>query len=183
VKVLRTAVAPLLFAANATAAWAHPIHEVVQNAYLTLAPRSVELQLELTAGPKVAGRIAAALDADGDKKITPAEAGRYAGRVLRASRLTVDGQPIALRLVGVDVPSYAALLGAYDLIRIRASAARRSRLGPGMLAYRNSYNPSESRCDANIFLTPTPGTHYYVITQSRGLDGRDFRVRYMSSRG
>jgi hypothetical protein len=175
------AIAALLAVALATSAPAHPIHEVVQNAYLTLSPGTVDLQLELTAGPKVAGKIVAALDSDGDGRISPAEAKAYATRVLQASRLSVDGRPLVLRLASIYTPTAAAILGAHGTIRIGASAARHERAGAATLDYRNGYSPSESRCDANIFLKPGVRLTYQVIAQNRSRDGRDLHVRFRTA--
>ena len=110
--------------APAGVAGAHPVHEVVQNAYVTLAPGAVDVQLELTAGPEVAGTIIRALDANGDKRVSQAEARAYALRVLTSSKLQIDGRSLELRLINVDVPPYGALLGAHGTIRITARAAR-----------------------------------------------------------
>ena len=55
--------------------------------YLTLARGAIDVQLELTAGTKVAGTIIRALDANGDKRATQAEARAYGLRVLTSSSL------------------------------------------------------------------------------------------------
>lgn len=175
--VLRPLFATVLSIA-ATAAGAHPVHEVVQNAYLTLSPSMVGLELELTAGPQVAGRIIRALDGNGDRRISPVEARAYADRVVARSRLTVDGRPLTIRTLSVDVPSYAALLGAHGTIRITARALRSDRAGAARLAYRNGYSPAESRCDANIFIKARKPVAYRVKNQDRSSDGRLLVVDY-----
>ncbi|UAK22858.1 hypothetical protein [Sphingomonas nostoxanthinifaciens] len=154
----------------------------MQNAYITLAPGTIGLQLELTAGPKVAGTIIAALDANGDRKVAQAEARAFADRVLSASRLTVDGHPLSLRVVSADVPSYAALLGAHGTIKIVATARWADRPGTSTLIYHNGYSPAESRCDANIFMKQANSPSYRVIAQQRSDDGRSLVVRYATSR-
>lgn len=172
----------LALAMAAVPASAHPVHEVVQNAYLTLSPGSVDLELELTAGPQVAGRVIAALDTDHDRQVSHAEAAAYAWHVLRASQLVLDGRPVGWRPLSVAVPSYQALLGAHGTIVIYARAVRPEHLGAATLGYRNGYNPSESRCDANIFLKPAPGVRYQVTGQDHSQDGRDLVVHYSTSR-
>jgi hypothetical protein len=179
-KALRTTLA--LTAAMVTGAVsAHPVHEVVQNAYLTLSPGKVGLELELTAGPQVAGRLIRALDRNGDKQISPAEAHAFAGRVLAQSRLTIDRRPLVIRALSVDVPSYAALLGAHGTIRIVAVAARPAQRGGATLAYRNGYSPAESRCDANIFVKPGRRVADRIEGQDHSPDGRALIVRYVNA--
>ncbi|WP_419826202.1 hypothetical protein [Sphingomonas sp.] len=181
-RVLRSATA-LTLAMAAGAAFAHPVHEVVQNAYITLSPGTVGLELELTAGPQVAGKIIRALDSNGDRRIGPAEANAFADRMLAQSRLTIDGRSLAIRTLSVEMPSYAALLGAHGTIRIVAAAARPDRAGPATLAYRNGYSPAESRCDANIFLRAGGQMAYRIQGQDRSPDGRALVVHYSTTTG
>ena len=167
----------------ADAASAHPVHEVVQNAYLTLTPGSVRLELELTAGPQVAPRIIRVLDRNGDRRISPVEARAYADRVLAQSGLMIDGRPLTIRTLTVDVPSYSAMLGAHGTIRILAAAARPDRVGAATLAYQNRYSPAESRCDANVFVKAHGQVRYRINGQDRSPDGRGLVVRYSMMRG
>ena len=99
----------LLLALIPAGATAHPEHEVVQNAYLTLAPDQVRLQLDLSPGPQVAAAFARPLDANGNKRISQAEARAFAQIVLRQSTLVFDGAPANLTLESVTSPSYRAL--------------------------------------------------------------------------
>ena len=161
---------------------AHPVHEVVQNAYLTLSPGSLELQLELTAGPKVAAKVMSSLDTNADRRITPTEAQAFASRVLLSSVVAIDRPPLRLRLMSVDTPSYAALMGAHGTIKIIARASRSDQFGPATLSYRNSYKPAESRCDANVFLKPSSRLRYQITSQVRGRDGRNLVVRFTAAR-
>ncbi len=166
--------------ASAGVAGAHPIHEVVQNAYITLTPGAVELQLDLTAGPKAAGAIIRALDTNRDRLVTRAEARTYALHVLSLSALQIDRRPLDLRVIAIDVPPYAALFGAHGTIRIAARAAHIGRAGTASLFYRNGYNPAESRCDANVFVKSGGTVRYQVASQDRGRDGRALAVRYLT---
>ena len=49
---------------------AHPVDEVVQGAYLTLAPGVVKLELDLTLGTQVAGVVLGTLDVNADQTVT-----------------------------------------------------------------------------------------------------------------
>jgi hypothetical protein len=163
-------------------AQAHPLDEVIQAAYLTLAPGEVQLDLEIQPGALVAGGIAREVDANRDRKISDAEARAYGERVLRASTLTVDGAPADLRLVRVVVPAYANLIQG-DILRVYAVTRRKDRAGAGTLAYFNRYAPVKSQHQANIFLSMGGGWTYAVASQAHGPDGRRLDVAYRVRRG
>lgn len=164
------------------AAGAHPIDEVVQGAYLTLAPGEVRLELDLTPGAQVAGIVLRDLDADRDRRITEAEALAYARGVMARSTLTVDGKAAAWTIGRVAVPPYANLLGESDTIKVYATARRAERAGAHTLTYENRYEPAKSQCVANIFLRPGAGWAYRVTGQQRSNDGRRLTVSYAAAR-
>jgi hypothetical protein len=169
-------------ALTANAAQAHPLDEVIQAAYVTLAPGEVQLDLEIQPGSLVAGGVARAMDANGDGRISDGEARAYAARVLQASSLTFDGVSAPLRLTRVQAPSYANLARG-DILHIYASAPRRMRAGPAVLRYANGYALPKSRCQANVFLSAGGGWSFQVDGQSHSPDGRQLRVAYRVVRG
>jgi hypothetical protein len=164
------------------AARAHPLDEVIQAAYVTLAPGEVQLDLEIQPGSLVAAGIARAVDANGDGRISDAEARAYAARVLQASSLTVDGVGTPLRLQRVEAPSYANLARG-DILRIYAVAGARMRPGPAVLRYANGYAPAKSQCQANVFLSLGGGWRFAVERQGHSADGRQLDVAYRVARG
>ena len=161
---------------------AHPVDEVVQGAYLTLAPGEVRLELDLTPGTEVSVALLKTLDADGDRRISDAEARAYGLRVLQQSRLTLDGAPAAWRLDHVATPPYDRVLTQTDTVKIFAVAARPDRVGSHVLAYDNRYQPASSRCIANIFLQPGDGWRYAVSGRTHSEDGRRLTVAYRDAR-
>jgi hypothetical protein len=163
-------------------ALAHPVDEVVQGAYLTLAPGEARLELDLTPGPLVSMTLITALDADGDKRITAGEARAYGAMVLGQSGLTLDGKAAAWRLDHVVVPAYEALAGETDTVKVYAVTARPETTGRHVLAYVNRYSPAKTRANANIFLQPGAGWRYQVDGQTHSDDGRGLTVRYSAAR-
>jgi hypothetical protein len=161
---------------------AHPIDEVVQGAYLTLAPGEVRLELDLTPGAEVSPTVLAALDANGDRAISKAEARRFAQRVLDQTTLTLDGKAAPWRIAKVDAPPYQNLLQATDTLKIYAIARRPDRAGAHTLYFDNRYQPAKSQCIANIFLQPGRGWRFFVAGQQRSNDGRRLTVRYVGAR-
>ena len=164
------------------AAHAHPVDEVIQAAYVTLAPGEVQLDLEIQPGSLVAGSIARAVDANGDGRISQGEARAYAERVLKASSLTVDSHPAQLQVLGVDAPDYANL-AAGAVLHIRASAAVRTRVGVASLTYLNGYAPLKSRYQATVFISAGGGWNFKVDSQGHSPDGRRLDVAFRSARG
>ncbi|PNY79283.1 hypothetical protein [Deinococcus koreensis] len=173
---------PTLLALLLGTAGAHPLDEVVQAAYLSLAPGKVLLELNLSPGPLVAGKVLAALDPNADGKVTSAEASTYARRVLAQSALTVDGQTLTWTLDEVQVPGYQNLKTAGDSIKIYATAARPDRTGAHTLSYVNRYAPAKSQPIANIFLLPGSGWTYGVTDQQHTSAGRGLSVNFQVGR-
>ena len=161
---------------------AHPLDEVVQGAYLTLAPGEVRLELDLTPGIEVAGALLQALDADADRIITEAEAQGYAERMLARSTLTLYDVALSWMLDEVDVPPYRDLELGGGTIIIRAVARRPDSAGAHVLSYRNDHQPAASRRMANVFLRPGEGWQYRVTEQRRSDDGRQLTVTYTVAR-
>ena len=163
-------------------AGAHPVDEVVQGAYLTLAPGKVLLELDLTPGEKVAGSVLGALDANADGQVSAAEERAYAARVLGQSSLTLGGAAAKWTLDTVTVPPLNILKVGGDTLKIYASAKRPDVAGKQTLGYQNRYQPAKSQYIANIFLQPGAGWGYGVSGQTHSRDGRSLTVTYTVSR-
>jgi hypothetical protein len=164
------------------AALAHPVDEVVQGAYLTLARGEVRLELDLTPGTEVADIVLKSLDANGDKAISGAEGRAYGERVLKQSTLALGGKAAAWRLDRVSMPPYEQIAVETATIKVYAIAQRPDRAGAQSLSYANSYQPARSQWIANIFLQPGGGWKYRVTGQKHTDDGRGLAVSYVVGR-
>jgi hypothetical protein len=180
--VKAAAAAGLLLALAPAIAGAHPLDEVVQGAYLTLAPGELRLELDITPGTQVSASVLTALDANADHQITDAEARAYGRLVLSQSSLTLDGAPAVWRLQGVAAPPYDHILAEAQTLKIYAVAARPNRAGPRALAFENRYAPAKTQAVANIFLQPAGGWRYAVTAQQHSDDGRRLSVAYTVAR-
>ena len=174
--------ASLLAALAPALASAHPVDEVVQGAYLTLAKDEVRLELDLTPGTEVVDSVLTSLDANGDKAVSEAEGRAYGERVLKQSSLSVGGKAAGWRLDRVSVPSYQALVEETATIKVYAVARRPERTGSQSLSYANSYQPAKSQWIANIFLQPGGAWKYRVTGQKHTDDGRGLTVTYTAGR-
>lgn len=176
-------VAALSLALVAGPAVAHPIDEVVQGAYLTLAPGEVRLELDLMPGVEVAAPVVAALDANGDGVLTAAEARAFGEMVLGETALTLDGEAVAWTLEEVTLSSLPALVSGNDVLKITATVPRLDAEGAHELAFENRYDPARSRVMANVFLRPGEGWTYRVTSQERDARGQALTVRYEATPG
>jgi len=179
---MRTLAAGAAAALVPALAFAHPVDEVVQGAYLTLAKGEVRLELDLTPGTEVVGEVLKSLDPNGDRTVSKAEGRAFGERVLQQSSLTLGGKTTAWRLDRVSVPPYAALVQDTATIKVYAVAPRPDRAGPQILTYANSYQPAKSQWIANIFLQPGGGWTYRVVSQKHTDDGRGLTVNYAVGR-
>src|SRR5215217_3150757 len=114
---------------------AHPVDEVVQGAYLTLAPGEVRLELDLTPGAEVADAVLGTLDPDGNCTVAEQEARAFAEDVLSQSTLTLDGDATDWALEDVIVPSLDALASGNDILKVMAAAPRSDVPGEHILTY------------------------------------------------
>ena len=129
------------FALQATAA-AHALDEYVQAAQIALAPEGVGIELRLTPGVFVAGRVLALIDSDGDGRVSPEEEQAYARRVLRDVALEVDGRPAPLALKSVEFPSRPELGAGVGAIRLELAAeADLNAAGEHRLSFRSNHLP------------------------------------------
>lgn len=161
---------------------AHPVDEVVQGAYLTLAPGVVKLELDLTLGNQVAGAVLDTLDVNADQTITDAEARAYAQQVLEQSTLMLSGVTVPWTLDRVTMPPYQNLNVGSDTLKVYAVAERPDELGEQSLSYQNRYQPVKSQWTANVFLQPAADWQYQVADQGRSDDGQQLTVTYQVTR-
>ncbi|MBB6017093.1 hypothetical protein ACFP9V_22830 [Deinococcus radiopugnans] len=163
-------------------AQAHPVDELLQEAYLTLTPGAIRLELDLAPGSQVAGAVVRAIDADADGQLSAAEARTFAGRVLAQSSVTVGGKAMPWTLNQVIMPPYQHLLSGNGVVKIYAVTTRPDRAGADTVAYQNRYQPVKSRWMANIFLLPGADWWYQVSRQQHSSDGQGLTVTYQVAR-
>jgi hypothetical protein len=103
-------------------AGAHRLDEYLQATRLSVDINRVGLEIDLTAGVRIACGVFASIDTNGDGQISSAEAEAYAEQMLRAVVLSVDGRAMPITLVEVRVPQLHDMSLGVGTIRIRASA-------------------------------------------------------------
>lgn len=129
------------FAFRATAA-AHVLDEYVQAARIALAPGGASVELRMTPGVEVAGRVFRLIDVNGDGQISPAEEQAYARRVLQDITLEVDGRHTPLALTVAEFPSRREMSEGIGAIRLGLTAeADLGAAGGHQLSFRNNHLP------------------------------------------
>lgn len=147
----------LLLAVVLTLVWwprtaaAHAEH-YGQSAYLRLDLDRVTVELDLSPGSKVAGEVVKAVDTNQDGQIDDAEGRAYAGVVLAALALRVDGEPRALTLTEMRYPPAAHLATGEDKLSLAFVAAFPALApGPHQVQFSNGFRPVASAYLAHTF--------------------------------
>jgi len=159
-----------------TPAAPHQLDEFLQATRVALARDRVVLEIDLTPGVKVAQRIFALIDTDGDRRISTAEGRAYARQVLEDVVLRLDDQRRRLTLVRADFPSLGEMGAGLGTIRLEAKADAPVDAGSHQLSYQNDHQPEIGAYLVNALV---PGTSRIEITgQRRDKLQRGIRLDY-----
>lgn len=158
---------------------AHALDQYLQVAQIALATGAVRVELRLIPGARVADRVFALIDVDGDGQISPAEEQAYARRALRDVALEVDGLRTPLTLTGIQFPSRREMNEGVGAIRLDLAAeAAFGAAGEHQLTFRNDHLPELGAYMANA-LVPTTDT-IKITGQQRDALQRGLRVNFLS---
>jgi hypothetical protein len=161
---------------QATAA-AHVLDEYVQAAQIVLAPDGARVELRLTPGVQVAGRVFKMIDSDGDGQISSAEEQAYARRVMQDIALEVDGRRAPLALTGVHFPSRREMSEGVGAIRLDLAAeAASGASGEHRLSFRNDHLPEISDYLVNALVPAT--SEIKISGQTRDPLQREMRLSF-----
>ena len=156
---------------------AHRRDEYLQAARLDLSPDRIELQLDLTPGMALAGRVIAEMDRDRDGVVSDGEARTYADAVQRETRLEIDGLPLRLHLTDSRPAAISAMNDGVGTFQMRWTAALPA-LTPGAhhVRFTNTHHPDIGVYLANVLV---PSSDRVVVTgQDRDTDQRTLTVSY-----
>jgi hypothetical protein len=173
------------FAFQATAA-AHVLDEYVEAAQVSLSPDGVRVELRLIPGVRVADRVFALIDSDGDGQISPAEEQAYARRVMQDVALEVDGRRAPLALTRAEFPSRGEMKEGVAAIRLELAAeAALGSAGEHRLSFRNDHLPELGVYLVNALVPAT--SEIKLGAQERDPLQRElrlsFRVAHADTRG
>jgi hypothetical protein len=155
--------------------FAHPVDECLQAAYLKLGPASLELELDLTPGERVAPQLLKLIDQNRDGLMDQPEVQHYVLRVLEDLRLNVDGITRSLTLEPVVPPPTDVFLAGGGTIKLLARTDLEIQTGSHTLEFRNAHAPVKSGYLANVFVQ---SAEVKILEQQRDTNQQNFRVNY-----
>jgi hypothetical protein len=171
----------LLLAVALTLAWwprtaaAHAEH-YAQSAYLRVDVDHVTVELDLSPGSKVAREVVKAIDENHDGQIDDAEGRAYAGVVLAALALRIDGVPRPLRVSEAQLPPADHLATGEDkLSLVFVADFAELDAGPHQLQFSNGHHPVESVYLAHTF---TETKRVSVGKQARDATNQELTADY-----
>lgn len=143
----------LALLAPPAAALAHPLDVYLQATYITVAPTQVIVELDLSPGVLVAPQVLPLLDTNGDQQISDAEGQAYVDTVLPNIALQVDGKPLALTVIKIEMPTYLTIQAGYGMLRVFTSAnLPKGMTGRYTVSYKNNFAPAGSAYQVNAFV-------------------------------
>jgi hypothetical protein len=119
----RLAAAGAILLAFGRPAFAHRLDEYLQATTISVAKGRVVAEIRLTPGVAVFPMVLASIDADGDGAISEGEQQAYAERVIRDLSLTIDGDPVRLRLVSSKAAAVQEMREGRGDIRLALEAS------------------------------------------------------------
>jgi hypothetical protein len=105
-----------------TAAFAHRLDEYLEATVVSVESGRVDGSMRLVPGVAVSSAVISSIDTNGDGVLSEAERQAYAQRFLKDVSLSVDGQPLPLRLVSADFPPIDSMKHGVDEIHVDFSA-------------------------------------------------------------
>jgi len=101
---------------------AHRLDEYLQATLVTIEPKAIRLQINLTPGVDVAEQVLARIDRDHDGVISTSEAAAYCESVRRDMLIRLDHRNITLKLIASNFPPPSELRTGWGIIQLEFSA-------------------------------------------------------------
>ncbi len=175
---MRNASLCLLFALAGLAqpARAHRLDEYLQATKVSIGRDHVRIDLDLTPGVAVFGRVFANIDRDYDGEVSAAEQQAYALQVADDLSLTVDGKTATLRLSAFKYPDLAEMREGQGTIALQFDSDVPAGNHNRVLVFENHHLGDVSVYLANC-LVPTDSS-IHIDRQNRSIDQTEYRVDY-----
>jgi hypothetical protein len=169
----------LIWLALAASPSAHRLDEYLQASRLLVARDRITLELDVTPGANIAGRVVALVDRNADGRISPLEAEAYGRVVLAAIHLDVDGRDIPLALSRVEASSIPEMnegLGSVQMVAV-GSLPKPVSAGRHEVYFRNDHRPESAAYLVNA-LVPA-NLEIAVVGQRRDVQQREIRIDFV----
>ena len=161
----------------ATDVSAHRTEDYLQAARIGVEPDRVQVTLDLTPGTGVAESFIAAIDRDGDGSLSAEEQRAYAGQMVSALQVELDGLSLRTRIRASSFPEATAVRRGEGTIRLEIEAAvPDTSPGSHRLVFRNAHLAGHSAYLANALVPESD--RVAVTAQRRDRDQSELAIEY-----
>jgi len=136
----------------------HRLDEYLQATMLSIGKDRLEGQITLTSGVAVFPLLASDIDTDRDGTLSESEQRAYAERVLRDLWFTIDGRPLAPRLISMRFPAIAEMRDGVGGIQIEFQADLPAGGPKRRLVFENRHQSRIGAYLVNCLVPSDPGT-------------------------
>ncbi len=157
-------------------AYAHRLDEYLQATMLSVEKDRMDGFMRLVPGVAVSSKVLALIDTNGDGVISENEQRSYAEHVLRDLSLSVDGKPLARRLISVDFPAVEQIKDGLGQIQIQFSADLPAGGPDRKLDFENRHQKSISVYLMNCLVPHDPSIR--IVAQNRNENQSLYRLEY-----
>src|ERR1051326_1113300 len=154
---LRLAAAGAILLSAGTPGSAHRLDEYLQATLLSIEKDQVAAQIRLIPGVAVFPAVLASIDADADGRISDLEQSAYAEKVRRDLSLTIDGDPLRLRLASAKFGTTQEMKEGLGEIQLEFRAELPSGGPRRRLVFKNHHQSRLSAYLVNSLIPRDPG--------------------------
>ncbi len=176
---LALAAAGAILLSAGTPGFAHRLDEYLQATMLLVEKGSVGAEIRLTPGVAVFPAVLANIDTDANGLISEVERNAYAERVLRDLSLTIDGDPVRLRLVSAKFAKSEEMKEGVGAIQLEF----RADLNPGgpnrRLVFKNHHQSGMAAYLVNAQVPRDPDIR--LAAQNRNEDQSVYQLDYVQA--
>jgi hypothetical protein len=157
----------------------HRLDEYLQATMLSIGKERLEGQITLTSGVAVFPLLASDIDTDRDGTVSESEQRAYAERVLRDLWFTIDGRPLAPRLISMRFPAIAEMRDGVGGIRIEFQADLPDGGPKRRLVFENRHQSRIGAYLVNCLVSSDPDVR--VIGQTRNYSQSLYQLDYVQA--
>lgn len=156
----------------------HALDEYVQAAIISLQQDRIDVSMRLKPGVAVWPEVFGGIDVDSDRVISETEQRKYAERMLRDLSLSVDRNPLELRLVSADFPAIDRMKEGLGEIHLELTASLPAGNAQRKLVFENHHLSRISAYLANCVAPSTPNIR--IIAQTRADDQSVYQLDFVA---
>jgi hypothetical protein len=176
-KFILAAAAFILFAG--CPALAHRLDQYLQGTLISIGRNRVDAQMTLTPGVAVFPALIADIDLNGDGVISEIEQRAYSQRILGDVSISIDGHPLAPRLLSAQFPQIAEMKDGRGEIRIEFDAELPSGGPSRKLTFENHHQSRIAAYQVNCLVSSDPDIR--ILAQSRNYSQSFYQLEFAQS--